>query len=221
MSSSFLVLPCKCLHQDHGCRWSRWQSGRSVGARWDLPKKMLETYSAAALLPVLALDILAGRGSGVQVGFPPFSGITTLGTRKPCTMDISQPGIPTLSCVVNEGCLPQNWGMQGRESLLEELSCWPQQTSSGQLSGLPTKAPKLGSRGHQLLLSSSCAGKSLSWTLMENEKIQAQPWPSLERQWAPLWPHSPTPGPSSPVLWREGSKGSNCSHMVNGPIRCV
>lgn len=92
-------------------------------------------------------------------GLPP-----TLSTSNPCTTDISQPGLPTLSCVVNEGCPPHDWGMQGRGSLLEELSLCPQQTSLEQTSPVclkrpPSWAPEDSSSA--LLLSSSCAGKSL------------------------------------------------------------
>lgn len=116
-------------------------------------------------------------------GIPPVSGITTLSRRNFCTTAISQPGLPTLSCAVNGGCPPQNWGMQEGGSLLEELQASPEH-----LCALPPNGSRLGSRGHQHC---SPAFSQLCWQISflntdGNEKIQAQAWPSLERQRAPL-----------------------------------
>lgn len=74
-------------------------------------------------------------------------------------------------------------------------------------------------------LSSSCVGRARSQTRTRNEKIQTQPWPSLKGAGGSVSPpccpafHARPLEPS--FMGREGSKGPNCSHMVNGPICCV
>lgn len=91
----------------------------------------------------LAEGLWCGRASSHLLASPPYTQAI------PALQRFLSQDFPLGAVVLNEGCPGRFPGTQGRGSLLEEVNLWLQQTSPDHLSGLPTKASELGSRGHQ------------------------------------------------------------------------
>lgn len=217
-------MTCKCLYQHHRRAQSSWQLGRTGGASWALPKEVFEASGTAVLAPLPTRHVLANRGSVVQAGFLPPSGIIALSTSNPHAADVSQPRLPTWRCCFEWGVpspapgdagekVPPRGGEPLAPANLPGAPLWL--AYKGLWSGLQRKPAAL---PHFL---PAVLGNLFPKHWWEMRKYRHGPGLHWNESKHPHDPALPRQACWAQLYGWEGSKGSNCSHMVNGPISCV